>query len=100
MSPPKQVNQVNSLVLKESDSKLENLSLLIRLSVSDGGKQTVQKFIINGVITLPEMTIYDTSAFVTFMTPGLKLRVPNKKSFSYISTKTYVVGIQKNCLNE
>ena len=28
------------------------------------------------------------------------LRVHNAKLFSYFSTKTYVVGTQKNCLNE
>ena len=41
----------------------------------------IYRFIINGVITLPDMTIYDTSTFVTFMTPGLKLRLPNKNHF-------------------
>ena len=37
MSPQKQVTDV-SLVLKDSDMNIENLSLLNRLSVSDGQK--------------------------------------------------------------
>ena len=41
-SPQKQVTDV-SLVLKDSDMDSENLSSLIRLSVSDGQKQTVLK---------------------------------------------------------
>ena len=36
-SPQKQITGV-SLVLKDSDTESENLSLLIRLSVSDGQK--------------------------------------------------------------
>ena len=32
--------------------------------------------------------------------PGLQIRVRTGKSFSYFSTKTYVVGTQKNRLNE
>ena len=31
---------------------------------------------------------------------GPQIRVRNEKSFSYFSTKTYVVGTQKNRLNE
>ena len=31
---------------------------------------------------------------------GLQLRVHIENYFSYFSTKTYVVGAQKNCLNE
>ena len=31
---------------------------------------------------------------------GLQLRVRNKNIFSYFSTKIYVVGTPKNCLNE
>ena len=41
-SPQKQVTYV-SLVLKDSDTKSENLSLLIRLSVSDGQKKDSSK---------------------------------------------------------
>ena len=40
MSPQKQVTNV-SLVLKDSDMNLENLSSLIRLSVSDGQNITL-----------------------------------------------------------
>ena len=42
-SPQKQVTNV-SLILKDSDMESENLSLLIRFYVSDGHKQTVQKW--------------------------------------------------------
>ena len=47
-SPQKQVTDV-SLVLKDSDTESINLSLLIRLSVSDGQKQAVHdvSFIVN-----------------------------------------------------
>ena len=38
MSPQKQVTRV-SLILKDGNIKSENLSLLIRLSVSDGPKR-------------------------------------------------------------
>ena len=31
--------------------------------------------------------------------PGPQIRVCNWKLFSYFSTKLYVVGTQKNCLN-
>ena len=36
------------------------------------------------------------------MSVGLQIRVcnGNKNDFSYFSTQTYVVGTQKNCLNE
>ena len=44
MSPQKQVTDV-SLVLKDSDMDSENLSLLIRLSVSDGHKTDSSKVI-------------------------------------------------------
>ena len=37
---------------------------------------------------------------VTGFTLGLKLRVCKENLFSYFSTKTYVVGTQKNRLNE
>ena len=43
-SPQKQVTDV-SLVLKDSDMDLENLSSLIRLSVSDGQKTDSSKVI-------------------------------------------------------
>ena len=42
MSPQKQVTDV-SLVLKNSDTESEKPQFLIRLSVSDSQKQTVQK---------------------------------------------------------
>ena len=38
--------------------------------------------------------------FITSNISGLKLRVCNEDLISYFSTKTYVVGTQKNCLNE
>ena len=41
-SPQKQVTDI-SLVLKDSDTESENLSSLIRLSVSDGQKTDVSK---------------------------------------------------------
>ena len=31
---------------------------------------------------------------------GSDVRPPDKSVFSFLSTKTYVVGTQKNCLNE
>ena len=34
------------------------------------------------------------------LTPGAQIRVPNGRLFSYFNTKTYVVGTQKNCLDE
>ena len=42
MSPPKQVKDIN-LILKDSDMESEHLSLLIRLSVSDGQKRVSSK---------------------------------------------------------
>ena len=42
MSPQKQVTDV-SLVLKDSDTESENLSLLIRLSVTDSQKKDSSK---------------------------------------------------------
>ena len=44
MSPQKQVTDV-SLVLKDSDMDSENLSSLIRLSVSDGQKTDSSKVV-------------------------------------------------------
>ena len=43
-SPQKQVTDV-SLVLKDSDMDSENLSSLIRISVSDGQKTDMSKFV-------------------------------------------------------
>ena len=47
MSPQKQVTDV-SLVLKDSDMDSENLSSLIRLSVSDGQKTDSSK-VVSGI---------------------------------------------------
>ena len=43
-------------------------------------------------------SLYETVTFTAFS--GSELRVCDKKYFSYFSTKTYVVGTQKNRLNE
>ena len=42
--------------------------------------------------------VENEESFIT-LRPGL-LRVSNKNYFSYFSSKTYVMGTQKNCLNE
>ena len=50
LSPQKQVTDIR-LVLKDSDTKSENLSSLVRLSVSDGQKtdSIIQRYIIKNI---------------------------------------------------
>ena len=44
--------------------------------------------------------VRENSVFCSILGSGPQIRVHNKKLFSYFSTKTYVVGTQKNRLDE
>ena len=53
---------------------------------------------VNFIYAFATNSIYDVKFWISSM-QGLKIKVCNKK-ISYFSAKTYVVGTQKNILNE